>query len=72
MKFGYPSTDPCTVCGGHNDNQEEPRFYYTVCKEHQSVPPARLDQVRAAYRSPAASQWPTGQQEKPQCAATQE
>lgn len=38
--FGYPSSEPCVVCHGYDDNQSEPRFHYTVCRRHQEVPPA--------------------------------
>jgi hypothetical protein len=41
-RFGYPSDEPCRVCGKHNNNQSEPRFGYTVCVEHQNVPPVKI------------------------------
>ena len=40
--FGYPSEEPCAVCGSFNNNQSEPRFCYTVCEDHQSVPPTEI------------------------------
>lgn len=40
--FGYPSKEPCRVCGGFRNNQSEPRFGYTVCEDHQSVPPNKI------------------------------
>lgn len=45
-RFGYPSKESCQVCGEHKNNQYEPRFYYTVCENHQRVPP-----VDIPYRS---------------------
>jgi len=39
---GYPSKEPCAVCGQHNDNKYEPRYYYTVCKDHEHVPPVDI------------------------------
>lgn len=42
LDWGYPSDEPCRVCGGHNQNQSAPWFGYTVCREHQHVPPAQL------------------------------
>ena len=40
--FGYLSTEPCRVCGLHKNNQSEPRFGYTVCEDHQDVPPTQI------------------------------
>lgn len=40
--FGYPSTEPCRVCGKVKNNQTEPRYGYTVCEDHQSVPPVDI------------------------------
>ena len=42
MSWGYPSKEPCRVCGKYKNNQSEPRFGYTVCEEHQNVPPAEI------------------------------
>lgn len=44
---GYPTTDPCRVCGGWDENEVEPRFGYVVCAEHADVPPAEVEAVRA-------------------------
>lgn len=41
-KWGYPSSDPCAVCGKHNNNQQEPWFLYTVCEDHQYVRPVDI------------------------------
>jgi hypothetical protein len=49
--FGYPSDEPCAVCDGHKNNQSEPRFSYTVCEDHQNVPPAYIDIVRENRRN---------------------
>lgn len=40
--WGYPSEDPCRVCGGHDENQSAPWFGYTVCKAHRDVRPVDL------------------------------
>lgn len=40
--FGYPSKEPCAVCGKYDNNQSEPRFSYTVCENHQDVPPTSI------------------------------
>lgn len=48
-KFGPPSKAKCCVCDGHKNNQSEPRFGYTVCEDHQHVPPAYLGQAQRAY-----------------------
>lgn len=50
-RFGYPSNEPCTVCGLHKNNQQEPRFGYVVCETHQSVPPIRLEEKRKLYQA---------------------
>jgi len=39
---GYPSDEPCRVCGLHNENEIEPRFGYTVCAEHKDTPPVKI------------------------------
>ena len=41
--FGYPSDKKCVVCGGKKNNQIEPRFFYTVCEDHQGVPPTEIN-----------------------------
>lgn len=41
-EWGYPSKEPCEVCEGFNLNQYEPRFLYTVCLDHQGVPPVDI------------------------------
>lgn len=51
MIFGYPGDDPCRVCAGHDENQSEPRFGYTVCRLHRNVPPASLDKAAAQYQA---------------------
>lgn len=40
--FGYPSKEPCAVCGKTGDNRSEPRFGYTVCREHAKTPPTEI------------------------------
>ena len=52
MIFGYPSKEPCRVCGAHKNNQSEPRFGYTVCEDHQSVPPADIPNVPPKLQGP--------------------
>lgn len=47
--LGYPSEEPCIVCERYDDNQTEPRFYYTVCKEHRWVPPVYLDKAKEEW-----------------------
>lgn len=42
MTWGYPSKEACAVCGGHKNNQSEPRFGYVVCEDHQSVAPVDI------------------------------
>lgn len=44
--FGYPSKEPCIVCGQHKSNQSEPRFSYVVCKNHQDVPPIEINKYQ--------------------------
>lgn len=48
-KFGYPSDKPCKVCGKHKNNQEEPRFLYVVCEDHQSVAPVLIQLKEYRY-----------------------
>ncbi len=45
-KWGYPSDKPCAVCGKHNNNQQEPRFLYTVCEDHQHVRPVDIKESK--------------------------
>jgi hypothetical protein len=45
-EFGYPSTEPCVVCGGYENNQSEPRFGYTVCVKHQNVRPVDIKEKK--------------------------
>ncbi len=40
--FGYPTKKPCDICGEWNNNQIEPRFGFTVCEPHQTVPPIEI------------------------------
>ncbi len=40
--IGHPSSEPCAVCGLHKNNQQEPRFLYTVCEDHRNVPPVKI------------------------------
>jgi hypothetical protein len=51
--FGYPSDEPCWVCGKHDNNQSEPRFLYTVCEEHQNVPPVDIRRPENLSTTPA-------------------
>ena len=44
--FGYPSLEPCQVCGKHLNNQSEPRFGYVVCQNHQGVAPVDIPEKR--------------------------
>lgn len=44
-RIGPPSREPCDVCGGHDDNQMEPRFLYTVCHAHQRVAPVDINRA---------------------------
>lgn len=44
--FGYPSDIPCCVCGKYKNNQSEPRFGYTVCEDHQDIPPVEINDLR--------------------------
>jgi hypothetical protein len=44
--FGYPSKEPCAVCGIHKNNQMEPRFSYVVCEDHQSTPPTEITRAK--------------------------
>lgn len=46
---GYPSNDPCYVCGKFKNNEAEPRFDYTVCEDHAYVQPAYLGVHKIAY-----------------------
>lgn len=46
--FGYPSKEPCEVCGIHNNNQSEPRFGFTVCEDHQGIPPIDINKYQKA------------------------
>ena len=46
MYFGYPSTEPCIVCGGYKNNQMESRFCYVVCEDHQDVSPTEIKTAR--------------------------
>jgi hypothetical protein len=32
------------VCGQHKNNQQEPRFLYVVCEDHQHVPPNQIQE----------------------------
>lgn len=41
--FGYPSNEPCVVCGKRDNNQSEPRFGYTVCEKHQGIKPSEIN-----------------------------
>lgn len=45
---GYPTQEPCDVCGkvSKNGNQLEPRFYYSVCDDHHSIPPTEVARLR--------------------------
>jgi hypothetical protein len=43
--WGHDTDKPCCLCGKYNKNQSEPRFYYTVCIEHQHIPPMTLSQA---------------------------
>lgn len=49
MSFGYKSSKPCGACGLYDDNQSEPRFGYTACKEHQSISPVAFAKLRDKY-----------------------
>lgn len=40
--FGYPTDEPCAVCGKLKNNQQEPRFGYVVCEDHQNIPPVKI------------------------------
>lgn len=51
QRFGHASNNPCTVCGGFDDNQCEPRFGYTVCVAHQRVAPVDIDAARKAHEA---------------------
>lgn len=42
---GYPSNEPCAVCGEYYNNQSEPRFGYTVCEDHKGVPPVDIGRL---------------------------
>lgn len=44
--FGRPSQKPCIICGKHKNNQSEERFGYTVCEDHQDVPPIEINKYR--------------------------
>lgn len=41
---------PCRVCGKHQNNQEEPRFGYTVCEQHQNAKPTGLDWLARQHK----------------------
>ena len=40
---GHPSEEPCRVCGAHDENMQEPRFLYVVCKLHYEVTPVEVN-----------------------------
>lgn len=37
--WGYNSTEPCYFCKNIGDNKSEPRFSYTVCRNHVHLNP---------------------------------
>lgn len=39
---GYPTTQPCVICGKVKDNKVEPRFGYIVCSDHEDVRPVDI------------------------------
>lgn len=45
INFGYSSNEKCAVCGEFNNNQSEPRFGYTVCINHQHIPPQEINEL---------------------------
>lgn len=55
--WGYPSKEPCRICGKHDNNQSEPRFGYTCCEVHKSIPPAYLDNARWQYEAMGFTDW---------------
>lgn len=57
MRFGHYSDEPCEVCGGHKNNQIDPRFSYTVCEDHQRVPPAFLQEGKRQFKDSGTTQW---------------
>ena len=44
--FGYQSRLECSVCGSDKNNQMEPRFGYTVCEDHQHIPPVEVSNLK--------------------------
>lgn len=46
--FGYPTDDPCAVCGCR-PAKLEPRFYYAVCEKHMNVPPTKVCNMEVEY-----------------------
>lgn len=55
--FGYPSKQPCVVCEQHKNNQSEPRFSYTVCEDHQNIPPAFVHQAASQFQRYGGTEW---------------
>jgi hypothetical protein len=39
--FGYDTDKPCEICG-KKPAKLEPRFFYSVCKEHQYLTPIEV------------------------------
>jgi hypothetical protein len=44
--IGYASSEPCDVCGKYNHNESEPRFGYTVCKDHYDITPVKVSEYK--------------------------
>lgn len=44
--FGYPSSEPCVVCGATEDTKSEPRFNYTVCRAHAHIAPVDINKYK--------------------------
>ena len=43
--FGYDTDKPCEVCG-EKPAKVEPRFFYSVCKEHQYLSPTQVNNLK--------------------------
>jgi len=55
--WGYPSNEPCAVCGKHDNNQSESRFGYTACETHKGVPPAMITVAVKQFKWNQRTQW---------------
>lgn len=52
--FGWESDAQCCICGNPNNTRLEPRFCYTVCRSHASIPPTEISR-RLSELDPSTS-----------------